>query len=100
MSDDGGRSAGRGHGDDGRGLGNAVSNAATTAAHMSKQDLDDAGFRNRGEAVSTAVHDAQQEARESREAGDMSEPGETSGTPTTGGAPTASTGTTTTSTQP
>jgi hypothetical protein len=93
MSDDGGRSAGRGHGHEGRGLGGAVSEAATTAAHTSKQDLDDAGFRNRGEAVSTAVHDAQQDARESEE------PGETNGTPTTG-TPTASTGMTTHSTRP
>src|SRR5512146_796106 len=85
-SDRGGESAatagggGMGHGHEGRGVGSAVSEAATTAAHMSKQDIDDAGFRNRGEAVSTAVHDAQQEARESEEAAEDSETGETDAT--------------------
>jgi hypothetical protein len=61
---------------------------------MSKQDIDDAGFRNRGEAVSTAVHDAQQKARESEEAGEDNEAEETDAT-TPSGTPTTSTGTTT-----
>ncbi len=99
-SDRGGESAatasgaGVGHGHEGRGVGGAVSEAATTAAHMSKQDIDDAGFRNRGEAVSTAVHDAQQEARESKEAAEDNETGESDAT-TPSATPTANTGTTT-----
>ncbi len=80
--------AGMGHGHEGRGVGGAVSEAATTAAHMSKQDIEDAGFKNRGEAVSTAVHDAQEEAREGEDAAGDNETGATgattpSATPTT-----------------
>ena len=83
----------------GHGLGSAVSDAATTAAHMSKQDIQDAGLRNRGEAVRTAVHDAQQDARDREAAEEDAEVGSPDG-PTPSGTPTAGTGTTTTTTQP
>jgi len=84
-----------GHGHEGRGVGSAVSEAATTAAHMSKQDLQDGGFRNRGEAVSTAVHDAQEDARDHEAADEDAEVGTPAG-PTPSGTPTGGRGTTTT----
>jgi hypothetical protein len=59
----------------------------------------DVGSRNRGEAVSTAVHNAQQDARD-REAAEEDTEVASLGGPTPSGTPTASTGTTTTSAQP
>ena len=90
--------AGVGHGPQGHGLGSAVSEAAKAAAHMSKQDLQEAGFRNRGEAVSTAVHDAQQAARD-QEAADEDAAVGSPGRGTTSGAPSASRGTSPTTTR-
>jgi len=66
---------------------------------MSKQDLQEAGFRNRGEAVSTAVHDAQQQARNREAAAEDAEVGSPDGKRTSG-TPTAGTRTTTTTTRP
>ena len=57
-----------------------------------------ADVRNRGQAVSTAVHDAQQQARDTEDA-DEGEGPETDGSTTLGTA-TAGTATTTTTTQP
>ena len=54
-TDDGGV----GHGHAGRGVGNAVSEAATSTAHAGKAAAQEAGFSNLGQAVSSAVHDAQ-----------------------------------------
>jgi len=50
---------------------------------MSKQDVQAAGFRNRGEAVSTAVHEAQQAARDREAAAEAGEVGSPTGTTTT-----------------
>ena len=91
--------AGVGHGHQGHGLGSAVSRAAHEAQQMSKsmskQDLQEAGFRNRGEAVSTAVHEAQRAAREGEAAAEDAEVG-SSDRGTRSGAPTGGPGTTTT----
>lgn len=56
------RGAGMGQG---REVGNAVSEAATSTAHAGKQAAQDAGSKNLGGAVSTAVHDAQPKAGDS-----------------------------------
>jgi Arc/MetJ-type ribon-helix-helix transcriptional regulator len=88
-----------GHGHQGRGLGSEVSKAATEAAHMTKQEIEDGGFRNRGEAVSTAVHEAQQRARDGEAADEDAEAGSPDETAAPG-TPTAGTGTTTTTTRP
>jgi hypothetical protein len=92
-------SAGMGHGHQGRGVGSAVSEAARSAAHMSQQDLQEAGFRNRGEAVSAAVHEAQRQAREGETSDDDGHVGSPGGSATRG-APTGDTGPATTATQP
>jgi len=76
-----------------------VSDAAMTAAHMRTQDIQDAGLRNRGEAVRTAARDAQQDARDREAAEEDAEVVSLEG-PTPSGTPTASMGTTTTTTQP
>jgi hypothetical protein len=63
-----------------------VSEAATTTAHTGKEAAQDAGFKNLGGAVSTAVHEAQQTARD-REApaedGEVGSPGGTTPATTT-----------------
>jgi hypothetical protein len=54
--------SGRGHGHAGRSVGNAVSEAATTTAHAGKAAAQAAGYSNLGEAVSAAVHEAQEQS--------------------------------------
>jgi hypothetical protein len=49
---------------------------------MTKQELQAAGFRNRGEAVSTAVHEAQQAARDREAGAEDGEVGSPTGTTT------------------
>ncbi|MBI1999690.1 MAG: hypothetical protein HYV46_01850 [candidate division NC10 bacterium] len=56
---DSGRAEGQGQGHAGRGVGNAVSEAATSTAHAGKGAEQEAGFSNLGQGVSSAVHDAQ-----------------------------------------
>ncbi len=51
----------------GQGVGNAVSEAATSTAHAGKAAAQEAGFRNLGKAVSSAVHQAQQNLDRERE---------------------------------
>jgi hypothetical protein len=62
-----------GHGHQGRGVGNAVSEAATSTARAGKQAAQDAGFSNLGQAVSSAVHEAQQAARDQEAEAEESE---------------------------
>ncbi len=52
--------AGRGRGQTGRGVGNAVSQAATSTAQAGKTAAQANGFRNLGQAVSSAVHKAKE----------------------------------------
>ena len=78
---------------------NPVSDAAMTAAQMRKQDIQDAGLRNRGEAGRTAARDAQQDARDREAAEEDAEVVSLEG-PAPSGTPTASMGTTTTTTRP
>lgn len=61
MREDTMRGAGMGQAHQGRG--NAVSEAATSTAHAGKEAAQDAGFKNLGGAVSSAVHGAQPEPR-------------------------------------
>ncbi len=56
-----------GHGHEGRGVGNAVSEAATSTAHAGKGAAREAEFTNLGQAVSTAVHDAQRDRDRDRD---------------------------------
>ena len=76
-----------------------VSDAPMTATHMRKPDIQDAGLRNRGEAVRTAARDAQQDARDREAAEEDAEVVSLEG-PAPSGTPTANMGTTTTTTQP
>ena len=76
-----------------------VSDAAMTATPMRKQDIQDAGLRNRGEAARTAARDAQQDAR-NREAAEEDAEVVALEMPAPSGTPTASMGTTTTTTRP
>ena len=54
-----------GQGHQGGEVGNAASEEATSTARAGKQAAQDAGFKNLGGAVSTAVHDAQPEIGDS-----------------------------------
>ena len=63
------RGAGMGQGHQGREVGNAVSDAATSTAHAGKNAAQDAGFKNLGGAVNTAVHNTQPEPRPSEGGG-------------------------------
>jgi hypothetical protein len=63
MREDTMRGVGMGQGHPGREVGNAVSEAATSTAHGGKQAAQDAGLKNLGGAVSSAVHGAQPEPR-------------------------------------
>jgi hypothetical protein len=63
-------------------LGSAVSEAATSTAHAGKQAAQDASFSNLGQAVSSAVHEAQQAARDGEAAAEDSEVGSSDGTTT------------------
>ena len=76
-----------------------VSDAPMTATHMRKQDIQDAGLRNRSEAGRTAARDAQQDARDREAAEEDAEVVSLEG-PAPSGTPTASMGTTTTTTRP
>ncbi len=62
MREDAMRGAEMGQGHQGRAVGNAVSEAATSTAHAGKDAAQDAGFKNLGGAVSSAVHNAQPES--------------------------------------
>ena len=59
MREDTGHGAGMDQDHQGREVGNAASEAATSMAHAGKQAAQESGFKNLGGAVSTAVHDAQ-----------------------------------------
>lgn len=62
MREDTRQGAGMGQGHQGREVGSVASEAATSTAHAGKPAAQDAGFKNLGGAVSTAVHDAQPKA--------------------------------------